>query len=263
MKLKQHLILIFACSSLILVGQESNAYKSKWQIKPLAGANIPLTKLFQGTESDYLFQYDDHSYYWQLLSVSYFFSKHWGLEFNYQAGTSSRIRQRADKLTNLIQQEYRENYYVSPRVGALEEDLNYFGGDIQRGFLGAIYRFETDKFYAYPKFAIGLTSFYTDWGGADLKEKNSNLEYRINYSSGKPIPVRDYFTIAPSVSIGYKLSNRFFLNADFMFSYFKTDITYKKEITNLYTNESVVDYFDYKRNISTLSLGAGLIIVLF
>jgi len=227
-----------------------------------------MTKLLQGAETDYLLQYDDNSYYWQTLSITYFFHKHWGLEFNYQAGTSGRIRQRGENFTAIMQSEYNDKYYVSPGTGALYDDFNFFSGDISRGYLGVIYRFETNKFYAYPKFAIGVTSFYTDWGGADLKEKNSNIEHRISYlnerrrTTGASATSADHFTLAPSVSFGYKIAKRFYFNADIMLSYYKTNIIYEKSMTNLYTNERTVEQLDYRKGISTLSFGAGLIFVI-
>ena len=246
--------------SFSVYGQDSLAYKSKWQTRFLFGANIPMTKLLQGAETDYLCQYDDNSYYWQILSISYFFHKHWGLEFNYQAGTSNRIRKRNDNFIANMQSQYSDTYYVNAGTGAAYDDFNFIGGDIQRGYLGVVYRFETNRFYVYPKFAIGVISFYTDWGSADLKEKNSNIRSKVSYSSGKR--PNNHFTFAPSVSFGYKISKRFFLNADIMFSYYKTNIVFEKEFTNLYTNERIVEYFDYKKGISTLSLGAGLILVI-
>jgi len=257
---KLFVLFFFGIFLFSVYGQDSLAYKSKWQTRLLFGANIPMTKLLQGVETDYLFQYDDKSYYWQILSISYFFHKHWGLEFNYQAGTSSKIRKRNDNFIANMQAQYGDNYYVNAGTGAAYDDFNFFSGDFERGFLGVIYRFETNRFYVYPKFAIGLTSFYTDWGSADLKEKNSNIRSKVSYSSGnRP---NDHFTLAPSVSFGYKISKRFYLNADIMFSYYKTNIVFEKEFTNLYTNEKTVAYFDYKKGISTLSLGAGLIFVI-
>ena len=159
-----------------------------------------------------------------------------------------------------MQSMYNDNYYVSPRTGANSDDFNFISGDISRGFLGVIYRFETNKFYLYPKLAIGTTAFYTDWGKADLKEKNSNIECTVEYSTKKT--PHDHFTLAPSVSLGYKLSKRFYLNADIMFSRYSTNIQFKKEFTNLYTNKSSAEYFNYKKSISTLHLGAGLIFVI-
>ena len=250
-------------------GQDSLAYQSRWQIRIMSGINIPITKMLQGTVTDNLFGYDDHSYYWQILSASYFFHKHWGVEFTYQAGTSNRLRKKSDSYNFItkrsedfkasMQSEYGDKYYVNGGTGDYD-DFSFFSGDIQRGFFGVIYRFETNKFYVYPKLSLGTTSFYTDWGRVDLKEKNTNIKCRIDYSCGTG--QYDHFTFAPSVSFGYKISKRFYVNADIMVSYFKNNIECIKKFTNLYTNESSVDYFDYKRNIFTLSLGVGLIYVI-
>ena len=264
---KLFLLFAFGLFSLGIYGQETLAYKSKLQTRLLFGTNIPITKLLQGTETDYLLQYDDNSFYWQIISISYFFHKHWGLEFNYQAGTSNRIRQRGDNFMESVQSMYSENYFVRPRTGAIYND-NFFAGDISRGYLGVIYRFETNKFYVYPKFAIGLTSIFTSWGSADLKEKNSNNEHTISYlnknrrNTGALANATDFFTFAPSISLGYKITKRFYFNADIMFSHFKTNIVYEKTFKNLYTNESTVEHFDYKKGVSTLSLGAGLIFII-
>ena len=253
-------LFFFGVFSFSVNGQDSLAYKSKWQTRLLLGANIPMTKLLKEVETDYLFQYDDNSYYWQILSISYFFHKHLGLEFNYQAGTSSKIWKRNDNFIDNMQSQYGDNYYVNAGTGAAYDEFNFFSGDVERSLLGVIFRFETNRVYVYPKFAIGVTSFYTDWGSADLKKKNSNIRSKVSYSSGKR--PNDHFTLAPSVSFGYKISKRFYLNADIMFSYYKTKILFKKEFTNLYTNERTVEHFDYKKGISTLSLGTGLIFVI-
>ena len=260
------ILFLFGVLSCCIYGQDSLAYKSKWQTKILVGTNIPITKLFQGAETDYLLQYDDNSYYWQILSISYFFHKHWGLEFNYQAGTSSKIKQRGNNFMTNMQSEYSDKYYVNPSTGVIYN--NGFWGDVERGYLGVIYRFETNNVYVYPKFAIGVTSFGADWGRADLKEKNSNIEYSVLYlnakrkNTGALATATDHFTIAPSVSFGYKLSKHFYLNADIMFSYYKTNIMYEKTTKNLYTNETTVNYFDYKKSISTLGLGVGVIFII-
>jgi len=259
---KLFILFFFGICSFSTYGLDSLAYKSKWQTRLIVGTNIPMTKLLQGVETDYLLQYDDNSFYWQILSISYFFHKHWGLEFNYQAATSSRIRQKSDNFATNMQLQYGDRYYVTPGAGVMyDDDFNFFSGDFERGFLGVIYRFETNKFYMYPKFSIGVTSFYADWGRVDLKEKNSNIQCRVGYSKGKYRPV-DNFILAPSVSFGYILSRRFFLNADVMFSYFRPNFVFEKTTTNLYTGERTVEHFDYKKGISTLSLGVGLIFVI-
>jgi hypothetical protein len=243
-----------------IYGQDSLAYKSKWQTRFLYSTNFPITKLYRGSVTDYLLQYDDKLNYWQIISVSYFFRKHWGMEFNVQMGTSGRIGQGANKFTASMQSEYSDKYYVSPEAYFNTSGDGSPFGEITRGYLGIIYRWETNRFYLYPKFSIGLTSFNTGWGYVNLKEKNSNNEYIVSYAVGSDgITPHDNFTIAPSVSFGYMITKHLYLNADIMFSYYRTNFAFKKEFTNLYTQESTVDYFDYKKNVFSLSLGAGVI----
>jgi hypothetical protein len=250
---------IVACS---VYGQYSAAYKSKWQTKTPIGVNIPITKLLQGAETDYLFQYDDHSYYWQPFSISYFFHKHWGLEINYQIGISGKVRKRVDNFKARMQLEYGDNYYPISETDCWGSGFVFLDGNIQRGYLGAIFRLETNKFYMYPKFSIGFVSFDTYWGKVDLKEKNSNLEYKVSYSNKPYSNENIYFTLAPSISFGYKIFERFYLNADVILSHYKASIEFEKEFTNLYTQISTVEYFDYKKDVFTLSLGAGVIFVI-
>ncbi|MDH8700976.1 hypothetical protein M2138_000310 [Dysgonomonadaceae bacterium PH5-43] len=263
MKIK--LLLVFSLFGVFVTniyGQDSLAYKSKWQIRVLAGVNLPITKISQGAETDNLIQFDNSSFYLQPVSISYFFSKHWGAEFSAQGSISRKSRNRSDRFTNDMQTQYGEMFYVRANsTGSPDSDL--FLSDIfsEMCLLGVIYRLETDKYYVYPKFSMGLTSFAIDSGDVNLKEKNSNNEFRVCYS-GEGKLLKEYFTLAPSVSFGYKISNRFFLNADIMFSYYHSNFVYNKETKNLFTNEKTVETFGYKKGISTLSLGLGFIFVL-
>ena len=111
-----------------------------------------------------------------------------------------------------------------------------------------------------PKLFIGVTSFITDWGRADLKEKGTNSVYELTYDSGKR--PNDHFTLAPSVTFGYRLSKRLIANIDILYSYYKTDIVFVKEIRNMFTKEITSQTIDYKKNMHTLTIGFGLIIEL-
>lgn len=240
--------------------QDSLNYKSKWQIRPNYGVNIPITKILDGRVSDNLFEYDDNSSYWQVLSIAYFFHKHWGVEFNFQGMTSNNISKRADVFLNIMKSEYGNNYYVTPSTGASYDDFNPFSGNFERGFIGLIYKYEKKRFFIYPKFSIGVNSFYTDWGKAILKEKNSNNLLKVSINSGKR--PNNHLMVAASAALGYKLTKRFYLNFDLMTSFYKTNITFTKSITDLNTNISTIESFEYKKNVLTLSVGAGLIFVI-
>lgn len=249
-----------------LLGQDTTnwGFKSKWQVRPSVGLNIPLTKLFNGTATDNLIDYyDGTTYYLQVISASWFFHKHWGVEFNYQGSFSNKItgQKRDSKFSKILENEYQNQYFVTPSSGAFYGDDNIIVGNIERGLIGIIYRKEFNKFLIHPKFAIGVTSFYTDWGNATLKEKNSNTLLKVTYSTGgRP---NDHFTTATSLIVGYKFSKRIFWNLEIMTSYYKTNFTFTKEIIDLTTGQkTVAEYSKYRKDIFTLTLGTGLIIVL-
>lgn len=248
-------VLSFASLSLY-----SQSYKSKWQTKPSFGVYFPSTKLLKGVVTDNLLEYDDESFYWQVLSASYFFHKHWGIEFNFQAGSSGRISKRDDRFIRSIESTYGDQYFVTASTAASYDNFSIIGGDIERGYLGVIYRLESKRFLLYPKFAIGVTSFRTNWGNAYLKEKESNNVLRVSFDPGK-VP-NDHFTIAPSLGLGYKLTKRVFFNVDLLTSYYKTNITFVKTVTDLNTGQESKEEIGYKKGMFNTALGAGLIIVL-
>jgi hypothetical protein len=236
--------------------QDDLHYKSKWQIKPTYGFNFPLSSLLSGEVTDNLIEYDDKANYLQLISVSYFFKKHWGVEFNYQKNNSKNTSKRIDSFLSLTKAEYESNYFVTPSTGASYGEK----GNIERGYFGVIYRIENKYFCIYPKLSIGVTSFYTDWGTAYLKEKNTNRVILIDYSSGKR--PNDHLTFATSASFGLKLSKRIALNIDVLSSYYKTNIKFLKTTNDLFNGQKSISDFTYKRNIFNLSIGTGLIITL-
>lgn len=261
MRKKFFISLILSLLTVYSFGQDTMSYKSKWQVKPSFGFNIPMTKLLKGDVTDYLFGFDDHAFYCQVLSISYFFHKHWGVEFNFQPSISNRISKRGDKFLQSMESEYGNDYFVTPLTGPSYDNPIIFPGNFDRGYLGLIYRLESKRFFIYPKIAIGVTSFYTDWGHAYLKEKNSNKVLTVSYSSGdRP---NDYLTIAPSLTLGYKLTKRMFFNVDLLTSYYKTNITFVKTTTDLNSGQSFNEETVYKKNMFNLSLGAGLIIVIY
>ena len=255
-------LFLFGLLASNVYGKDTLAYKSKFQIKALAGgANLPITKLTQGTSLDYLLLYNDYSYYWQMIpSLSYFFNKRWGLEVNMQAASSEKLAKRPNNFYESMKFEYGDKYYVHSFSTDYNYSENILIGSITKCNIGVIYRFERNKFFVYPKFSIGMISFSTDQNSIYLKEKGSNNEYKVSYSSQKK--TNHYLTLAPSASLGYKILRFLYFHADITLSYFKTNIEFKKDITNLYTNESTVEYFDYKKDIFTLSLGAGLIFII-
>lgn len=237
--------------------QDSTRTHSKWYIKPGVGINVPITPVFNGQITDYLLEFDDHSYYWQVISGGYFFNKKWGVELLIQANSSKSISKRADAREAILFNRYQNQYFIIYD----NYDYNNFdpiAGNFQRGYLGIVYKIENKKLYYLPKFFIGTTSFYTNFDRAYLKEKDSNTIFEIAYSPSNTYA--DRFTIAPAFAFGYRISNSIILNADMIYSYYKSNFEYTEEIKNLYTLEKTNRVISYKKSIHTLSLGIGLVI---
>ncbi len=257
--MKARLLVVFVCITLSSVfSQEDADIYSKLYIKPAIGINLPITNLLQGEVTDDLFKYSDNSFYYQILSGNFFFSKHWGIEFTYQAGYSNSISGRADRFQNKMQKMYGKDYFVSTESGAQYNGVNPILGDIERGYLGLVYRIEGNKFILLPKLLLGIVSFSTDWATIDLKEKGTNNVLKISYDSGRR--PNDYFTIVPAVTFGYRLSERIIANVDILYSYYKTNIEFIEKTRNTFTEEISNKTIDYKKNVNTLTIGIGLII---
>lgn len=234
-------------------------YTLKWQANPSIGVNIPLTKLLSGRITDNLIDYADNTAYVQLITASYFFNKHWGLDFNYQGSFSDKASAKNKRFTNKIQNEYQDRYFVTS-----SSDISYFAtpfGNFSRGLLGVIYRIENKRLLLYPKLSMGITSFSVATGEALLKEKNSNTVLRIAYSPDRIS--YDRFTIASSLTAGYKMTNRIFLNVEVLPSYYRTDFSFTKSITDQNSGERSTEKIEYQKDIFTLSLGAGVIFALY
>jgi hypothetical protein len=257
--------IFFILISFYLQGQNLSDWKdrSKWQLRPSFGLNFPLTKLFNDTPSDNLINYSDGmTFYLQGAGVSWFFREHWGIEINVQASYSSETnaRKRSERFSGMLQNEYQDKYFVTTSSNASFGEEDIVGGSVQRGLIGINYRRDIGRFFIYPKLAIGVTSFNTDRRNAFLKEKNSNTLLKVEYSAR--IRPNDHFTTAGSLIAGYKLSKRVFFNFEIMTSYYRADFTFTKTTTDLNSGQSSLEMIYYGKDMFTLSLGTGLIIVL-
>lgn len=235
-------------------------YTTQWLVKPSAGYYFPTTRLLQGAVTDDLLAYNDGSFYWQVLTATWFFKKHWGLEANYQAGSSPHIPGRADRFLQAMRDHYGSAYYVTPSTGAEHAQPSPVFGPIERGFVGVVYRLENRRLLFYPKVAMGVTSFYTDWGRAYLKEKNGNRVYEVFYWTGTT--AHDHLTLAASGTAAYKLGERVYLGMEVLGSFYKSRIIYTKTLTDLNTGVIGTEDIDYKKSMFQVGLGGGLIVLL-
>ena len=254
---KLYFIITFTAFASLLHGQKDFAYKSKWLAGPSIGFNVPLRGLMQGYETDYLLKYSDKAFYFEPVSISYFFHRHWGVNVNFQFGFFDN-NDREKSFLSFIDSKYGDNYYPTSSTSIYPD-----GSTLFRGFLGLVYRKEFGRFYTYPSLAVGITSFPTDFGGAVLKEKNTNNKYKLNYSSGDEYARGgEYFTVAPSISFGYKWKKRIWINANVRLMHYKPDIVFEKELTNMYTQKGEKELIYYNKDVYSLGMGVGFIFVL-
>lgn len=254
------------CISLLLLataiycpGQNPTPYASVWQLRPSVGYNIA-GNLFIGQETDPLLQFHHNALYWQLISASWFFSQRWGIDLIYQGMHSPQIRGRDQKFRDMITGLHQDRYFVTPATGAFFEEVGLISGSFERGTLGIIYRIEHNSLLLYPRLSLGVTSFYTDWGNAYLKEKNTNRVHYLSYSPGS-IP-NDFLTLGVSALAGVRLSPNWLFHLDLATYWYRARLGYEKSLTDLFTLEKSTETIAYRKNMINLSLGTGLIIVL-
>lgn len=254
------IILILLLLPTKLLGQLDSSYRDVWQTRVQVGLNIPITSLPDSDPSAHLIEYSNNSQYLQLLSATYFFNRKWGVEFNYQGISSPSLRDRHQNFSNEVTPPFSDEYFVDVSSPAQSDNFNFFSRNFERGLLGVVYKIETNKLFIQPKLALGVTSFYTDWGDIDLKQRNTNLRKEVQYTP--TTSVQDCFTIAPSIIIAYPLTRRLYLHSEVMLSYFQTSFSYIKTEEDFVTNEVLTETINYHKDILTLSIGAGLIIVI-
>ena len=250
-------LLVKPCQS-----QDSLHYKRGFQWKPMVGRNFSLHKLGTGAITDNLYSYTDNANSWQVLSLTYFFSKHWGTEINCQLGGSKETHSPNAYFSNNLSGKFNNYYLLDTYVdntnanGEIKDNLPF--SDFSTTNLGIIYRIEKDKFVFYPKLSVGLTFFSAYSAYAYLKEKNANNVLEVTYTTTGQTP-RTSVAISASSTFGYRISKSLLLFLDVGTSVFKTKLAYTATTTDLYTgNTSTVNY-DYGGSISNLSLGTGVI----
>lgn len=262
----KHFVFLFIAISLFAdcAAQTSLApYHSKWQLKQAFGYNFPSTRLLKEEITDYLVDYGESGVYWQPLSGTHFFSKHWGIEFSFRLNHSKNTTKRTDRFISEMTSAYPD-YYPQIITSSMYDHSSIVDGDIQTGTLGCIYRFETERLFIYPKLAIGVTSFFSDYGIASLKEKNTNNVIQVAYAPEDALgsTPNDFFTVATSSAMGYKLSKRFYVNADVSLSWYRANFGFIKSVSNRYTGQRTEETITYRKHLFNVSSGAGIIFVI-
>lgn len=250
------LSLIICLQTTVVFSQKKffSKYDMQFNINPTAGVYVPLNRLLTGGEADNLIRYNDRSWYHQdVLSYSFFFNKHWGISLNMHWLESRKVSRQDGRFTAQMQTAYGDNYYVSDTVGG-----NYSQNRSPTiGYLGIIYKMESNRFYWYPKLSVGYNTFDAEWRIVHLKKKNSNELMEVVYQT-------DYIgqssaTITPSLAFGVKLTRRIYVGLEVLASYNKVNFAYTKTTTNVNTGKVEEAYIiPYKKNLWSMAFGAGI-----
>lgn len=245
------LLFMIVFSNQVFSQEEGSAYKSKLLFKASYGLNIPFNNMNQNRETDYLIDYNDKPQMIPSISALFFIRKQLGVELNLRFTTLKDNTKTEESFRQFANNQYSENYFVNTSAPSysLHDPVVTFG---------IVYRLETDKMYLYSKLAFGGTTVDLNRGEIKLKEKNTNNEYALSYSGGA---YKSFFTVSPSVSAGYKLTKRFWIDLSVNSSYFKSDFTYDKTFRNLYTKESQTENITYKKNMFDTYISLGVIYV--
>lgn len=231
--------------------EEGSTYKAKLLFKASYGLNVPFNNMDQNRETDYLIDYNDKPQMIPSLSALFFIRKRLGVELNLKFTTLKDNAKAEESFRQFADNQYSENYFVNASAPSysLHDPVVTFG---------IVYRLETDKMYLHPKLAFGGTTIDLNRGEIQLKEKNTNNGYTVSYSGGA---YKSLFTVSPSVSAGYKLTKRFWVDLNINVSYFKSEFTYDKKFTNLHTKQVQTENIAYKKNMFDTYISLGIVYV--
>jgi hypothetical protein len=257
MRYRYVLIAVFFLFSLRSIAQEKD--RIKWIIRPSIGYNIPISTLSGGYITDNLVGFRSKTYYFQFISSTYFFNN-LGIEFSFAAINNSKISNRSDKFESEVINKYSDQFYITASTSEANTDFNIVSRSIIRGGIGPVYKIEKDKFILIGRIMFMKTGIATEYGSADLKDKGTNERISINWKSGSM--GKDVFTINPSITLGYKLFDKIFLDFDINYWQYKIDFEYAESRKNLNTKEIQIQKYTYSDLIKEISLGVGFIVVL-
>ena len=249
------ILLIFILISVLgsLFGQDSLKYRSRIHLKTTLGADIPISKLYNDDITDNLW-YGKHSFSWQIYSISFFINDYWGIENSLHLLFTNDNQKRPKQMREYFSLNYPNHYLYTTMY-------DNFSSTHGRCLISLIYRYETTRFYIYPRFMTGIYFMRFSSESYYLKGLNPDDFLKISYKPEKTNPT--YGIVGLSASIGYKLSKRFYLNLDIPFFYTRVNTKYTKTITDMDSNTVLEEETaGRKKNLFSFNPSLGFIIVL-
>ena len=235
--------------------QEQQQPYSRWDFQPAVGYNFSNRTLETGEISDYLIDYDFNNFYWQPVSATFYLFNFLGFEITLQESNSDKSGN-SDKFDQALEQHYGDRYYISYSPNYYSN--NAILGDISTGYYGLVFRYQINKFQWKAKMQIGSMSLENGTETVTLKEKGSNNQVEVSYSSSTQEPTSTI--IAPSLYAAYRVYKLFLVHVNFNFTYTNINFTYQEKITDLVTNERQFRTIPYSETLRKLAIGAGITI---
>jgi hypothetical protein len=251
--------LILLIVSIINIQAQDEYKPIKWFIRPSFGSTIALNPKTFGFITDHLTTYTNQNIYWQISAG--FFSNNWGLEFYYMRNNNNQLKNRFNEFSDEVANRYGDKYYMNISSGSYYYDFENSSELImERGSIGPIYRIVKNKAIYIFRGQIGVISFSTDWGSVYLKEMGTNSIIDVHWSADRV--VKDFMTINPSFTFGYRIAKRIVLDLDINYWFYNLDFNYQESSTNFITGQTDITTYRYKRIANDLSFGVGFMVVL-
>lgn len=242
--------------SLTIAGQDSGGVMySRVNISPSIGYSIPSAHISKGKMIDYLHTYSLGGLTWQVFAGEFFINSHWGVAVAYPMYIHSENGDKNKLIEDKLNADFGDEYFLQ------EMELTNDIGDISiRALFGPTYRFEKGKAYFQTKLLFGISKFNTQDLDAYFKEKNSNNYFKYSVRSFGQSD--DFFTVSPDFVFGYRVLNRFILNLNMQYYYFKSNLIVTEEFVNLYDGSGTMTEENDRSSIHSLSVSLGLTIEL-
>lgn len=237
-----------------LFGQNNEQEFKRWSFHSNAGYALPFGNLKSGEITDYLIDYDYEYFYWQFLTVEYFFKNNFGINLSIQGHRFTDADQRGNLMDIKLKERFGKEYFISTSPYSYGHSANIN----TNLYLGVVYAKRFKKISIVPKIQVGFTSFFTHRLNVYLKEIDANTQLQIVYDFNTERLPKDYFTCLTGILTEFKLTRNLSLDFNLQSYFFKSKFKYIEEIRNTYTEEKSFKEFDYNKFIGTMSIGVGI-----
>lgn len=241
-----------------LPGLAQSRYKPiQFFYRPSIGAMFPTRSPSSKYISDNLISNKFETLFGQVVDVGLFY-KNFGLGASIVLSPIRGTESQHSKFVNAINLEYSNQYYTSISSSSMYGYENN-SDPLVRGGIGPAYKIERNRLVLVGRVMVGVTSFDTGSGTAQLKEKGGNQLLTINWSRERS--VIDCFAINPSFTLAYRVTRRIAVDLDLGTWHYITDINYTEKTTNAVKADVTTKQYGYNHLMNDVSIGLGIMLV--